>query len=249
MKYFWLILALLNCSICVAQSATVAVAANMKDAFTEIQAAFDSDNKSDLKVIYGSSGNFARQIMNGAPFDLLISADEQFPLMLFKKGKTLDAGTIYAIGKIVLIAKKSSGIALTSNPSDLKNTLSKVNKIAIAKPEIAPYGDAALEYMKAEGIWELAKDKLVYADNISMATMFVSSGAADIGFSALSLAKSPVIAKEMNFLVLNQSLYQPIQQRMVLMKKAPASAMSLYRFMQSEQAKAILLKYGYSVQK
>lgn len=249
MKYFWLILALLNCSICVAQSATVAVAANMKDAFTEIQAAFDSDNKSDLKVIYGSSGNFARQIMNGAPFDLLISADEQFPLMLFKKGKTLDAGTVYAIGKIVLIAKKSSGIALTSNPSDLKNTLSKVNKIAIAKPEIAPYGDAALEYMKAEGIWELAKDKLVYADNISMATMFVSSGAADIGFSALSLAKSPVIAKEMNFLVLNQSLYQPIQQRMVLMKKAPASAMSLYRFMQSEQAKAILLKYGYSVQK
>ena len=249
MKYFWLILALLNCSICVAQSATVAVAANMKDAFTEIQAAFDSDNKSDLKVIYGSSGNFARQIMNGAPFDLLISADEQFPLMLFKNGKTLDAGTIYAIGKIVLIAKKSSGIALTSNPSDLKNTLSKVNKIAIAKPEIAPYGDAALEYMKAEGIWELAKDKLVYADNISMATMFVSSGAADIGFSALSLAKSPVIAKEMNFLVLNQSLYQPIQQRMVLMKKAPASAMSLYRFMQSEQAKAILLKYGYSVQK
>ena len=249
MKYFWLILALLNCSICVAQSATVAVAANMKDAFTEIQAAFDSDNKSDLKVIYGSSGNFARQIMNGAPFDLLISADEQFPLMLFKNGKTLDAGTVYAIGKIVLIAKKSSGIALTSNPSDLKNTLSKVNKIAIAKPEIAPYGDAALEYMKAEGIWELAKDKLVYADNISMATMFVSSGAADIGFSALSLAKSPVIAKEMNFLVLNQSLYQPIQQRMVLMKKAPASAMSLYRFMQSEQAKAILLKYGYSVQK
>ncbi len=247
MKYFWLTFLLLNSSICLAQSATVAVASNMKDAFSEIQAVFTVSTKTDLKVIYGSSGNFTRQIMNGAPFDLFISADEQFPLALVKNGKTIDSGAVYAIGKIVLLTKKSSGIALKSNQGDLASVLSKANKIVMAKPEIAPYGHAAIEYMQAMNLWNIAKSKLVYGDNISVATMFVTSGAADIGFSALSLAKSPAIEKETDYLLLDESLYQPILQRMVLMKGAPSVAVNLYQFMQSAQAKAILLKYGYSV--
>lgn len=247
MKHLWLIIALLNSSICLAQSATVAVASNMKDAFSEIQTAFSAISKTDLKVIYGSSGNFTRQIMNGAPFDLFISADEQFPLALVNNGKTIDAGAVYAIGKVVLLTKKSSGIALKNNQGDLANILSRANKIAMAKPEIAPYGHAALEYMKAMDLWNLAKGKLVYGDNISVATMFVTSGAADIGFSALSLAKSPAIEKETDYLLLDESLYQPILQRMVLMKGAPPVAVNLYRFMQSAQARSILLRYGYSV--
>jgi molybdate transport system substrate-binding protein len=104
-----------------------------------------------------------------------------------------------------------------------------------------------MDYLKAEGLWDLAKDKLVYGDNISMATMYVASGSADIGFTALSLALAPGVAKETEHLVLNPALYEPIQQRMVLMKNAPQEAVALYQFMQSPKAQALLRSFGYQV--
>lgn len=243
------LLLLVYATISFGQIASVAVAANMKDAFTEIQAAFSATTQSEIKVVYGSSGNFTTQIMNGAPFNLLISADEKFPLELFKKGKTMDTGKIYAIGKIVLIAKTSSGIALGKDKSQLASAITKANKIAIAKPQLAPYGKAAIEFMKAEGLWDLAKDKLVYGDNIGAVTMFVATGAADVGFTALSLAQSPEIAKQTHYVLINDKLYEPIMQRMVLIKGAPQGAIDLYQFMQTATAKAILTKYGYGVPK
>ena len=228
-----------------AQTSTVAVAANMKDAFTEIAAAYKATGKPEMRVVYGSSGNFATQIMNGAPFNLFIAADEQFPLELFRNGKTTDEGAIYAIGKLAVITKNSSGIFLLDSKADIAKAISKANKIAIAKPELAPYGRAAVQYLKAEGLWDLAKDKLVYADNIGAATTYVVSGAADIGFTAFSLAKSPEVTKQTSFLLVDAKLYEPIKQRMVLIKGAPQESVDLYRFMQGPQAKSILQKYGY----
>jgi molybdate transport system substrate-binding protein len=135
---------------------------------------------------------------------------------------------------------------LATDKADLIRAINKANKIAIAKPELAPYGKAAIEYLKAEGLWDIAKDKLIYGDNIGIATMYVVTGAADLGFTALSLAKSAEVAKETNFIMLNQKLYEPIRQRMVLIRGAPPEAIALYQFMQSTQAKSILQKYGYS---
>ncbi len=229
-----------------AQVATIAVAANMKDAFAEIAAEFKSAGKPEMRVVYGSSGNFAAQIMNGAPFSLFIAADEQFPLELFKNGKTVDDGSVYAIGKLVIITKTSSGIHLLDSRADIAKAISKANKVAIAKPELAPYGRAAVQYLKAEGLWDLAKDKLVYADNIGAATTYVASGAADLGFTAFSLAKSPELLKQTSYVAVDTKLYEPIKQRMVLIKGAPQEAQDLYRFMQGPKAKAILQKYGYS---
>lgn len=229
-----------------AQVATIAVAANMKDAFAEIAAEFKSTGKPEMRVVYGSSGNFAAQIMNGAPFSLFIAADEQFPLELFKNGKTVDDGSIYAIGKLVIITKTSSGIYLSDSKSDIAKAISKANKVAIAKPEIAPYGRAAVQYLKAEGLWDLAKDKLVYADNIGSATTYVASGAADLGFTAFSLAKSPELLRQTSYVAVDTKMYEPIKQRMVLIKGAPQEAQDLYRFMQGPKAKSILQKYGYS---
>ena len=228
-----------------AQAPAIAVAANMKDAFAEIVTAFKASGKPAMKVVYGSSGNFTAQIMNGAPFGLLIAADEQFPLELYKNGKTVDEGAVYAIGKLAMITKTSSGIQLGASKAEIVQTISKANKIAIAKPELAPYGKAAVQYLKAEGLWDLAKNKLVYADNIGLATTYVVSGAADIGFTALSLAQSPEVVKETSFLLINPGPYEPIKQRMVLIKGAPQEVLDLYRFMQGSQAKAILQKYGY----
>ena len=229
-----------------AQVATIAVAANMKDAFAEIAAEFKSTGKPEMRVVYGSSGNFAAQIMNGAPFSLFIAADEQFPLELFKNGKTVDDGSVYAIGKLVIITKTSSGIYLSDSKSDIAKAISKANKVAIAKPEIAPYGRAAVQYLKAEGLWDLAKDKLVYADNIGSATTYVASGAADLGFTAFSLAKSPELLRQTSYVAVDTKMYEPIKQRMVLIKGAPQEPQDLYRFMRGPKAKAILQKYGYS---
>ncbi|QWD38287.1 molybdate ABC transporter substrate-binding protein [Polynucleobacter paneuropaeus] len=240
---FWL---LLNHPIA-AQTTSVAVAANMKDAFTAINSAFIASGKPELRIVYGSSGNFASQIMNGAPFNLLISADESYPLELYRNGKTVDAGKVYAIGKLVMLTKNSSGIKLNTDKTELARVIAKANKIAIAKPELAPYGRAAVEYLKAIGLWELAKDKLVYADNVGMATMFVSTGAADLGFTSLSLAKSPELVKDTSYLELEETWYAPIKQRMVLIKGAPPEASDLYQFMQSTKARQILIQYGYSL--
>jgi molybdate transport system substrate-binding protein len=230
-----------------AQVSTIAVAANMKDVFLAIQNEFKADNKADFRVVYGSSGNITAQILNGAPFSLFISADESYPLELVKRKMTADEGKVYAIGKIALISKKSKGIVLGNSKAELTKAIKQANKIAIAKPELAPYGKAAVDYLKAEGLWDLAKDKLVYSDNISMATMYVASGSADLGFTALSLALAPGIAKETQHLILNPALYEPIRQRMVLMKNAPQDAIALYRFMQSAKAQAILRSFGYQI--
>jgi molybdate transport system substrate-binding protein len=246
-KYFLALLLASQVSLSQGQTTSVAVAANMKDAFSEIYAAFKSTGKSDLRVVYGSSGNFTTQIMNGAPFSLFISADEHFPLELYKKGKTIDEGKVYAIGRLAIITKGSSGIKLSSNKVDLKNAITRANKIAIAKPDLAPYGKAAIEYLKAEDLWNIAKDKLVYGDNISAATMFVAAGAADIGFTALSLAQSPQIARETNFIPLDDALYEPIKQRMILIKGAPQEAVDLYHFIQTQKSKSILMKFGYVI--
>lgn len=229
-----------------AQPVTIAVAANMKNAFAEINAAFRATGKPELRVVFGSSGNFTAQIMNGAPYSLLIAADEHFPLELYKNGKALDEGTIYAIGKLAIIAKKSLNLSSAASKADIAGAITKANKVAIAKPELAPYGKAAVQYLKSEGLWDLAKDKLIYADNIGVATMYVASGAADIGFTAVALAISPELMKSSSYSTLNHSFYEPIKQRMVLMKNAPAEAVELYQFMQSAQAKSILHKYGYT---
>lgn len=237
---------LLFANLTFAQGTTIAVAANMKDAFSEIAAAFRSTGKPEMRVVYGSSGNFTAQIMNGAPFNLFIAADEHFPFELYKNGKTVNEGSVYAIGKLVLIAKTSSGITLSDSKAEITKAIAKANKIAIAKPDLAPYGKAAVEYLKAEDLWDLAKDKLVYGDNIGVSTTYVVSGAADLGFTALSLAKSPEVVKETQFIVADSKLYQPIAQRMVLIKGAPQEAQDLYQFMQGPQAKSILRKYGFT---
>ena len=244
------LLLILSCSLITglahAQATFVVVAANMKDAFTEIQNQFQKENKGELKVIYGSSGNFASQIMNGAPFHLFISADEQYPLELFKKGKTINEGTVYAIGKLALITNKSKGIALDGSKGKMADAIKKANKIALAKPELAPYGRASVEYLKANNLWELANSKIVYADNIAMAAMFVTTGSADIGFTALSITKSPGLARQISSVELNDG-YQPIKQRMVLIKNATPDAVRLYEFMQAPKAKEILRAHGYQI--
>ncbi len=229
-----------------AQQATVVVAANMKPAMEEIYQQYKMVGGQDLRIIYGSSGNFARQIQQGAPFNLFVSADESFPLTLYRQGLTVDEGKVYAVGRLALIAHKSRKIKLSLNPVELKKIIEDTNKIAIAKPDTAPYGKAAIDFLNALGLYESAKNKIVFGENISSATMFVTSGSAAIGLTAYSLAKSKEVLQLADHLLIPDNFHEPIKQRMVLLKNPPKSVVDFYAYLQSPKAKDVLRLHGYS---
>jgi molybdate transport system substrate-binding protein len=230
-----------------AQPLTVAVASNMKPAFEEIFRQFQRTHPQPLRIIYGSSGNLSSQIQQGAPISLLISADEVYPLRLFQAGLTRDAGSVYALGHLALITNTTSGIQLSSDPQKLPMILAQSKKVAIANPDLAPYGKAAVQFLQSSNQWEQVKGRLVFGENISIATTYVRSGAADLGFTALALAKSPELANSIRYVVLPENTYQPIKQRMVLMINTNPIAVELYEYLQSSTAKIILQQYGYSI--
>ncbi|WP_255535209.1 molybdate ABC transporter substrate-binding protein [Polynucleobacter sp. AM-26B4] len=229
-----------------AQQATVVVAANMKPAMEEIYRQYKMAGGQDLRIIYGSSGNFARQIQQGAPFNLFVSADESFPIALHHQGLTVDEGKVYAIGRLALIAHKSRKIKLSLNPVELKKIIEDTNKIAIAKPDTAPYGKAATDFLNALGLYESAKNKIVFGENISSATMFVTSGSAGIGLTAYSLAKSKEVLQLADHLLIPNNFHEPIKQRMVLLKNPPRSVVDFYAYLQSPKAKDVFRLHGYS---
>jgi molybdate transport system substrate-binding protein len=229
------------------QTPSIAVAANMKPAIEELYSTFREKPKGDIKIVYGSSGNFYGQIRNGAPFSLFISADEQYPLELASAGLTQGYGKTYAIGRLALITNKSASFKPSFVPAELKKIINETNKIAIAKPELAPYGKASVQFLTKIGLLDEAKDKFVYGENISSATVFVSTGGANVGFTALSLALSPEVSKVTNYIAIPDSFYEPIKQRMVLLKNAPTVVVEFYEFLQSPKAKDVLRSHGYMV--
>jgi molybdate transport system substrate-binding protein len=229
-----------------AQQATVVVAANMKPAMEEIYQQYKMAGGQDLRIIYGSSGNFARQIQQGAPFNLFVSADESFPLALHRQGLTVDEGKVYAIGRLALIAHKSRKMKLSLNSAELKKVIDDTNKIAIAKPDVAPYGKAAIDFLNALGLYESAKNKIVFAEGVSSVAMFVSSGSAGIGLTAYSLAKSKEVMQTADHLLIPENLHEPIKQRMVLLKNPPKPVVDFYAHLQSAKAKDVLRLHGYS---
>jgi molybdate transport system substrate-binding protein len=245
-KIFLSLMTVFFVSLANAQQAIVVVAANMKPAMEEIYQQYKMAGGQDLRIIYGSSGNFARQIQQGAPFNLFVSADESFPMALHRQGLTVDEGKVYAIGRLALIAHKSRKIKLSLNPVELKKIIEDTNKIAIAKPDTAPYGKAAIDFLYALGLYESAKNKIVFGENISSATMFVTSGSAGIGLTAYSLAKSKEVAQITDHLLIPENFHEPIKQRMVLLKNPPKPAVNFYAHLQSAKAKDVLRLHGYS---
>src|ERR1700731_2148588 len=194
-----------------APAVKVAAAADLKFAMAELASQFEKQSGAKLDITYGSSGNFLTQIQNGAPFDLFFSADSEYPKKLEAAGLT-EPGTLreYAVGHMVIWTSRDSGIdAAKAGWQALLDQ--RVKKIAIANPEHAPYGRAALAALKKAGIYERVKDKLVYGENISQAAEFVQSGNAQEGLVALSLALSPTMRNGSRWEIPVDS-YPPIKQ-------------------------------------
>jgi len=229
------------------QTLKIAAASDLKFALTDLAATYEKQAGVKLSLTFGSSGNFFAQIQNGAPFDLFFSADSDYPRKLNEAGLVLpNSADSYAIGKLVLWSPGNS--KLTPEKSGWQSLLDpSVQKIAIANPDHAPYGRAALEALKNSGLYEKIKSKLVFGENISQAAQFVQSGAAQIGILAASITASPSFALGHSWKI-PQDQYTPLLQSFVVLKTSANkdAALAFVAYVKSPAAQAILEKYGFA---
>lgn len=229
-----------------AATALVAVAANFTKPMAEIAAEFEKASGHNLKLSFGSSGKFIAQIENGAPFEVLLSADEDGPIKLEQRGGAV-AGSrfIYALGKLALWSATAGMV------DDQGKVLSSgsFKHLAIADPKLAPYGAAAVEVMQKLQLHEQLKSQLVQGENIAQTLQFVSTGNAELGFVALSqVADNSAFTSGSGWIVPSQ-LYSPIKQSAVLLNLGAdnPAAKALLEYLKSPSALAIIRKYGYDL--
>lgn len=246
-KSFACVALILFCNILHAGTATVACAATLRYALNEIAPEFKKATGHDLKVAYGSSGNFYSQIMQGAPFDVFLSADMEFPQKLVDQKKAQPPVTVYAEGRLVLLVPLQSRLKVDGRLKDLAAALNdgRLNKLAIANPNVAPYGMRAKEALVHAGIWEQAQPKLVIGENVGQATQFATTGAAQAGLVALSLALSPQLAANTQYALIPREWHQPLVQGMVLLRDKNPVAVAFMNYLGTDTARNILKKYGY----
>ena len=225
--------------------AQVAAAASLRHALDEAAAAFARATGEQVRISYAASGNLVQQIEAGAPYQLFLSADEAHVFRLADKGLTRDRGTAYAVGRLVAITPAGSPLVPDSGLRFLRDGLAdgRVKRLAIANPGTAPYGARTVEALKAAGLWEAAKPRLVTGENIAQAFQFVASGGADAGFASLSLVKSPGFSGR--YAVVPARLHKPLVQRMVLLKTATAPARRFHDWLLSPPGQTLLARHGY----
>lgn len=227
------------------QTLTVAVAANVKYAFNDLAAEFRKESGIDVRAVLGSSGQLAAQIMNGAPFDVLLSADMEYPEALYKEKLAVTAPRVYANGVLVLWTRKpidlGKGLAVLADPA--------VQKIAIANPKLAPYGREAIHALEHAGLRAAVEPKLVYGESIAQTSQYIDTGSADVGFTAKSVVLAPEVAGRGKWVEVPGDSYQPIAQGVVVLKHGdvtdPQNARKFVAFLFSPAARAIFVRYGY----
>ena len=229
-----------------AKELNLALAANVSYAINDLIKEFNKTNKNiKVKYVIGSSGKLTAQIKNGAPYDLFLSANMKYPNNLYKKNLTLNKPLVYAKGSLALLSTKSKGLS-----SKLKLLTNKeIKRIAIANPKTAPYGIASKEALEKSNLYEKIKNKLIFGESISQ-TVSYSVTAADIGFiakSSLYSKKMKKFKKDINWVEVDDSLYTPTKQGIVILKKTKVKdeAQAFFNFIKSKNAKNIFKKYGY----
>jgi molybdate transport system substrate-binding protein len=226
-----------------AQTVKIAAAGNLRFVLDDIKEKYTQLNpKANIIINLGASGALVQQITNGAEFDLFMAADKIYPDKLKAQGIVSGKVQTYAFGKLVLWSNTvdvSKGLAIITDGA--------VKRIAVAKPDIAPYGDRAVECLKYYKLFDKVKDKIVYADNIAQTAQFAKTGNAEIGFLALALAMAPDMKG--TYFELDPKSYKPVEQAMVLIKswQSNPEAAKFLKFVLSNQCKPIFEKYGFLV--
>ena len=238
------VLALLGTALVHADEVQVAVAANFAAPMQKIAAEFEKDTGHKAQLSFGATGKFYAQIKNGAPFEILLAADDTTPEKLEKEGAAVAGSRFtYAIGRLVLWSAKANYV--DDGGAVLKN--GDFAHLSIANPKLAPYGQAAIETLTALKLLDAIQPKFVQGENIAQTHQFVASGNAELGFVALSQVMKEGKIGEGSAWVVPQDLHQPIRQDAVLLatgKDKPAAA-ALLQYLGSEKSKAIIKSFGY----
>lgn len=228
-----------------ADEISVAVAANFTAPMQKIAAEFEKDTGHKVVSSFGATGKFYAQIKNGAPFEVLLAADDETPAKLIKENAAVPGSQFtYAIGKLVLWSAKPAIVDAAGDV--LKN--GGFDHLAIANPKVAPYGVAAVETMKALGVYDKVQPKIVTGESIAQTYQFISSGNAMLGFIALSqVLKDGKI--EGSAWVVPAKLYTPIRQDGVILDKGKGkpAAEALLKYLKSDKAKAVITSFGYEL--
>lgn len=230
------------------EKVVVATAANVQYVMRELQKVFEKETGIALELVVSSSGKLTTQIREGAPFDLFVSADTRYPQEIYSNGGSELPPKVYARGALVLWTRDSVATPRLESLAE-----PHIRKIALANPRTAPYGQAAIEVLQQAGLYEQVESKLVYGESIAQTTQYIETGAADVGFTALSVVLSPEMKNVGNWIKLDSSAYRPIDQAAVLLlhsKDSPKRDKSrkFYEFLYSEKAKEIFRQYGYAVE-
>lgn len=227
----------------------VAAAADLNPALNEIAQQFQKNNGIRVKVSFGASGALTQQIQNGAPFDVFFSADMDYPRQLIGQGQA-DAASLfqYSLGKLVLWVPASSSLDVEHKGMDILLD-SSVKKIAIANPQHAPYGRAALAALKHAGLYDRLADRLVLGENVSQAAQFAESGNAQAGFVALAHAMSPAIKNMGKFWIVPADYYPPLEQGVVIITRSQnkTEANAFLNYVKTKEASEVLRKYGFAL--
>ncbi len=227
------------------QTITIAAAANMQFAMEALTQRFTKETGIACHLIIGSSGKLTAQIKEGAPYDIFVSANMKYPEEIANSNLAATVPEVYGYGKVVLWTMDST---ITTNIDWL--TEDAIAHIAIANPRTAPYGAAAVEVLKHYGLFDSLKPKLVYGESIAQTNQFISSGAAEIGFTAQSVVLSSTMKGKGHWTVIDPKLHSPIAQGIVVLK-GPETKMKLrnafHTFIFSQEARKILSNFGYSI--
>ena len=246
LKLFILIGLFLAAGLAQAAQVQVAVAANFAAPMQAIAAEFERATGDKVEMSQGSTGKFYAQIRNGAPYDILLSADAETPAKLAREGYAVPGSRFtYAIGKLVLWSPKPGFV--DARGAVLKR--SDFRHLAVANPKLAPYGAAAMETLAKLGVLNQVEPKLVQGENIAQTYQFVASGNAELGFVALSQVYESGKIKSGSAWIVPAALYSPIRQDAVLLDKGrgnPAAA-ALLDFLKGPQARAVIRAYGYAL--
>ncbi|MCY1661009.1 molybdate ABC transporter substrate-binding protein [Chryseobacterium sp. SL1] len=224
---------------------SVAAAANLRDVLKDLKQLYIAENPGKkVEITFGSSGLLAQQIINGAAFDLFLSADSSFAEKLKNENRNFGNAEVYALGRVAMWSSAfdlSKGLQTVLNP--------EIKKIAVADPKLAPYGKNAVQALKNSGVYEKIEHKIVWAENISQAAQFAVTGNADLAFIAFSNTVNKEMKAKGNFYQLSEKEAGAIPQSGIILKgKKQAEARLFFDFIRSKKAAQVWKKYGYQTE-
>lgn len=231
----------------VSATPTVAAASDLKFALEAVADGFAKAGGRVPRLVFGSSGQFYAQILQGAPFRMFMSADEDYVFRLAEAGLARDRGVLYAIGRIGLLVPHGSPLKPDGELRDLAAALrdGRLRRLAIAHPQHAPYGQRAQEALRRAGLWDAVQPHLVLGENISQAAQFAVSGSTQGGIVAQSLALAPALARQAAFGLIPDTWHRPLAQRMVLLKGADEVLQRFHDHLLTPEAQALMARFGF----